>query len=151
MTGRLAGALAVAVLAVGMSACSSDSATRPGAPRKVVQETGKSVVAVDADGDGAQVTLRLGQELRVALPNDTSTVDADMGWRVAEAPAGVVEVLGSRFERLPWNVNPSEAAGVTVWRLRPIAAGHGHLSFELRKSRTVGAPVQTVGYDLTVQ
>ena len=120
----------------------------PAAAPRVVQEPGRSSVRVSEGQSGAGVVLGPAQEMVVDLPVDTTS---GYEWTLVDLKPGVLNVLGSKFERTVRTANPEEAAGAVVWRFRPEAMGAVALRFELRRPRSLEPARQTVTYDVTVR
>ncbi|MDP9045145.1 MAG: protease inhibitor I42 family protein [Pseudomonadota bacterium] len=149
---RLAWALAASCGPLVLGACGAPPVAPPRPAPPPVERPGQPVVTVGAADDGASVRIERGQELRVALPLETESVNANMDWQlVAAAPAGVLEPLGAAFERVPRNSDPSETAGRSVWRFKPVAPGRVALAFDLRRARSLDGPVRSVRFDVTVK
>jgi hypothetical protein len=140
--------LAALLLLAFASACSTPDKPAPAVARKTVESPGKKAVAVSDEQAGGLVTLEREQELVVSLP----LAGPDRReWRLVDLRPGVLAAPSSKFERAPRNVNSGEAAGATVWRFKPEAAGSVSLRFELRRPRSLEPAVQTVTYDVTVK
>jgi hypothetical protein len=147
---RAWGTLMLWVPLVLVAACSTEEKVKPAPVQKVVQSPGKAVVTVNEFSDGASVVLDANQELRVELPDSAYSVNSNMDWSVADLKPGVLDVLGSKFERAGEGYM-MDAAGTTIWRLKPLAAGRVTLKFELRKLRSLEPPKRTLTYDVTVK
>jgi hypothetical protein len=143
----LVSAVALALLC----ACASADKPKPVVVQSVVQAPGKATVTVSELNDGASVVLEAAQELRVDLPSSAWAVANNLEWSVVDLNPGVLNVLGSRFERGLRDNNPAEAGGTTVWRLKPQAAGRVNLKFALRRPHSLNPATQTVGFDVTVR
>lgn len=148
---RVWGSLALCMPLALIGACATTDTPKPLVARSAIQAPGKAAVTVSAADDGASVVLESTQELRVDLPNTPYAVAGNLEWSVVDLKPGVLAVLGSRFERTGRNDNPSESAGVTVWRLKPQAPGSVTLKFELRRARSMNAPQQAVSFDVIVK
>lgn len=134
-----------------LAACSSSEPPKPPPAPKAIEAPGRAAVTVtDADA-GAPIVVQQTQELRVRLPLDANAVNSDQDWRIAEYDAAALESLGTVFERGYRDDNPSGAAGVSVWRFKPKAAGQSTLVFELRRPHALDAPSQVIRYQLTVR
>ena len=149
--GGLVSTLALCAPLALLAACAAPEKPKPPPVAKVVQAPGKAIVAVDETQDGATVTLATAQRLRVELPTDGYAVNANLGWRMVLSTPGVLDDLGSKFERGLRDNNPSEAGGTTVWQLQPKGPGQVTLSFELRKPYSLDPPTLTLHYDVTVK
>ena len=134
-----------------LAACATPNPPKAPPVALIVQAPGKTTLDLDERQDGASVTLGTAQGLRVELPTDAAAVNADMSWRVVLSAPGVLDDLGSRFDRRTRDNNPTEAGGTTVWRLMPKGPGRVALSFELRKPYSLDPPLQTLHYDVTVK
>lgn len=131
-----------------LGACSSTpEAPKPPPPQPVVQGSGHVLTVTDANA-GAAVTLDSTQALMVRLPVGTTS---GLEWSLVDLKPGVVSAVGPKFERALRNTNSEEAAGDSVWRVKPESAGTITLSFELRRPRTLLPAAQTVRYDVTVK
>jgi len=149
---RVWGNLALWVPLALLGACSSaEKAPKPIEPPREIAAPGKSTVTVSDQNDGRRVVVESGQELRVELANSAWAVQNNMEWSVAELKPGVLAVLGSRFERGGRDVNPIESDGTTVFRLKPQAPGQVALTFALRRPYSVGTPVRSVSFDVSVK
>ena len=96
----------LALLALGMplallGACATGDKPKPAvaAVQSVLQVPGKAVVAVSNRNDGAAVLLETAQELRVDLQLSAWEVSNNFEWSIAELKPGVLDPIGSRFER----------------------------------------------------
>jgi predicted secreted protein len=114
----------------------------------VVQGTGQHVLTVTDANSGAIVMLEATQALMVRLPVGTTS---GLEWSLVDLKPGVVSAVGPKFERALRNTNSEEAAGDSVWRVKPESAGTVTLSFELRRPHTLLPAAQTVRYDVTVK
>lgn len=148
----------LALLALGMpiallSACTTGDKPKPAVAvaQSVLQAPGKAVVAVSNRDDGAAVLLETAQELRVDLQLSAWEVANNFDWTVAELKPGVLDPIGSRFERARRDTNPIESDGSTIWRLKPSAPGRVSLTFALRRPYSTGASAKTVVFDVTVK
>ena len=149
---RVWGSLALCVPLALLGACASaDKLPKPVAVQSVIQAPGKAYVTASSDGDGASVVLDATQELRVELSLSGFEVANNMDWSIAELKPGVLTATGSRFERATRDVNPLESEGATVWRLKAQAPGQVRLTFGLRRAYSLGAPVKSVSFDVTVK
>lgn len=149
---RVWGSLALCVPLALLGACASaDKAPKPSVVRSVIQAPGKAHLTVSNADDGASVVLDKAQELRVELSLSGYEVAHNMDWSVAELKPGVLTVLGTRFERAALDVNPLESEGAKVVRLAPQAPGQVRVTFELRSPYSLGAPVKSVSFDVTVK
>lgn len=145
---RFALSLPLALLVFG---CSTADKPKPTAVPIAIQAPGKSTLTVSDLNDGAAVVVEAAQELRVDLANSAWAVQNNMAWSVVDLKPGVLDVLGSRFDRSTRDVNPIESEGTTIWRIRPRAPGRVALTFELRRPYMVGPPVRSVSFDVTVK
>ena len=143
--------LALCVPLALLGACASPDTPKPAAVHGAIAAPGKAKLTVSDADDGASVVVEAAQELRVDLPNTALGVAGNYEWSVVELKPGVLDVIGSRFERSPRDDNPTESAGITVWRLKPHAPGRVALKFELRRAYSRGAPQQAVSFDVTVK
>lgn len=148
----------LALLALGMplallGACATGDKPKPAvaAVQSVLQVPGKAVVAVSNRNDGAAVLLETAQELRVDLQLSAWEVSNNFEWSIAELKPGVLDPIGSRFERTGRDTNPTESDGSTIWRLKPSAPGRVSLTFALRRPYSTGAAAKTVTFDVTVK
>jgi len=149
---RVWGSLALCVPLALLGACASaDKLPKPVVVQSVIQAAGKAYVTVSNANDGASVVLDATQELRVELSLSGFEVANNMDWSVAELKPGVLTVLGSRFKRAARDVNPLGSEGATVWRLKAQAPGQVRLTFGLRRPYSLGAPVKSVSFDVTVK
>ena len=140
--------LAALLLLALAGACSTPNKPAPAVARKTVESPGKKVVAVSDEQAGAAVVLEREQELVVSLP---LAAPDRREWLLVDLKPGVLAAPSSKFEHALRNVNEGEAAGATVWRFKPEAAGSVALRFELRRPRSLEPAVQTVTYDVTVK
>lgn len=134
-----------------IAACASGDKAKPAPTPSVIQAPGKTHVTVSDANDAAGVVLEPVQELRVELSLSAYEVANNMDWSVTELKPGVLTALGARFERTGRDTNPTESDGATVWRLKPQALGRVTLVFGLRRAYSVGAPVRSVSFDVTVK
>ena len=148
----------LALLALGMpivllGACANGDKPKPAVAvaQPALQAPGKAVVAVSNRNDGAAVLLETAQELRVDLQLSAWEVANNFDWTVAELKPGVLDPIGSRFERTGRDTNPTESDGSTIWRLKPSAPGRVSLTFALRRPYSTGASAKTVVFDVTVK
>ena len=148
----------LALLALGMplallGGCAVGDKPKPAvvAAQSVLQAPGKAAVAVSNRNDGAAVLLEIAQELRVDLPLSAWEVANNFDWSIAELKPGVLDPIGSHFERTGRDTNPTESDGSTIWRLKPSAPGRVSLTFALRRPYSTGAPAKTVAFDVTVK
>jgi predicted secreted protein len=140
-----------------MFGLSPSAAPKPGAaaaasapaPRPVlIQNTGGRSITVADDNSGAGIVLEPTQELVVRLPLLATT---GREWSLVDLVPGVMAVQSTSFERAARDTNIGEAAGSSVWRFKPIAAGTVTLRFDLRRPRSLDPAVQTVTYAVTVK
>ena len=143
--------LALGLPLVLVAACASGDKPRPAPVQSAILAPGKTHVTVSDANDAASVVLDVSQELRVDLSLSAYEVANNMDWSVADLKPGVLTALGARFERTGRDTNPTESDGSTVWRLKPLAPGHVTLTFGLRRPYSVGAPVRSVSFDVTVK
>jgi len=136
--------IAAAVLA----ACATPEAPKAPPPVPPVASPGHRSVTVTEQNAGASVTLESSQELIVRLPVGAT---AGLEWSLVDLQPGVLTLQSSKFERALRNTNTEEAAGSTIWQLRPQAAGNVTLNFELRRPRSLQAAARTITYRVTVQ
>ncbi len=134
-----------------LGACATKDKPAPVAVRAVIQSPGRSTVAVSADQDGASIVLEASQELRVDLPIDVWSISNNFDWSVVDLRPGVLDVLGSRFERGTRGSNSSDVDGTTTWRIKPQAPGRVSLRFELRRRHSLEPATQIVSFDVTVK
>ncbi len=131
-----------------LGACgTTDKAPAP-PPPALIQKAGSAAITVTEADAGAPIVLERGQALVVRL---AVAGNQNPDWVVVGLEPGVLRVLGSRFERALRDTDAGEAAGATVWRFAPEAAGEVVLNFELRQPRSVAAPLQTARYTVTVK
>ena len=148
---RVWGSLVLCVPLALLGACASGDKPKPVVVQSVIQAPGKAYVTVSSASDGAAVVLDANQELRVELSLSGYEVANNMDWSVTDLKPGVLTTIGSRFERATRDVNPLESEGSTVWRLKAQAPGKLQLSFGLRRAYSMGAPVKSVSFDVTVK
>lgn len=148
---RVWGSLALCVPLALLGACASGDKPKPVVVQSVIQAPGKAHVTVSSASDGAAVVLDASQELRVELALSGYEVANNMDWSITDLKPGVLTVLGSRFERATRDINPLESDGSTVWRLKAQAPGQVMLTFGLRRAYSVGAPVKSVSFGVTVK
>ncbi len=148
---RVWGSLALCVPLALLGACASADKPKPVVVQKLIQAPGKSTVTVSNASDGASVVLDASQELHVDLALSGSEVAHNMDWSVTDLKPGVLTPLGSRFERSARDLNPLESEGSAVWRFKALAPGQVRLTFGLRQPYSVGAPLKSVGFDVTVK
>jgi predicted secreted protein len=131
-----------------LAACGTPEAPKAPPPVPPVASPGHRSVTVTEQNAGASVTLEASQELIVRLPVGAT---AGLEWSLVDLQPGVLVLQNSKFERALRNTNTEEAAGSTVWQLRPQAAGNVTLNFELRRPRSLQAAARTITYRVTVQ
>ena len=148
---RVWGSFALCVPLALLSVCSTTDKPKPVAVQELIQSPGKSSVTIADTDDGAAVTLETTQTLVVNLFNPASAVNGNLDWSIVDLQPGVLTVLGSRFERSPRDNNPADAAGITIWRIKPQAPGRVSLKFALRRPHSLDPATQTVTYDVTVK
>lgn len=148
---RVWGHLVLCVPLALLGACASGDKPKPPVVQSVLQAPGKAVVTVSDRNDGAAVLLETAQELRVDLPLSAWEVANNFDWSVAELKPGVLDPIGSRFERTGRDTNPTESDGSTIWRLKPSAPGRVSVTFALRRPYSTGASAKTVVFDVTVK
>ncbi|MBC8056076.1 MAG: protease inhibitor I42 family protein [Rhizobiales bacterium] len=148
---RAWGSLALCLPLALLGACAANDKPKPVAVQSVIQAPGQSAVTVSERDIGAAVVVEMAQELRVALPDSSWAISNNLAWSVESPNNGVLNVVGSRFERGPRDSNPAEAGGTTVWRLKPQAPGKVSLTFALRWPRSLRPPVQTAIFEVTVK
>jgi len=136
------------VAAAVLAACGTPEAPKAPPPVPPVASPGHRSVTVTEQNAGASVTLEASQELIVRLPVGAT---AGLEWSLVDLQPGVLVLQNSKFERALRNTNTEEAAGSTVWQLRPQAAGNVTLNFELRRPRSLQAAARTITYRVTVQ
>ena len=136
------------VAAAVLAACGTPEAPKAPPPVPPVASPGHRSVTVTEQNAGASVTLEASQELIVRLPVGAT---AGLEWSLVDLQPGVLALQNSKFERALRNTNTEEAAGSTVWQLRPQAAGNVTLNFELRRPRSLQAAARTITYRVTVQ
>ena len=134
------------VLAAAVSMTLAACATPEERARKV--DTGSHVVTL-TNGSVGSVELRRDQELRVRLATD---VTDGREWALAEmAPGVLVQDGGRAFEREGLVSNIGQAAGVEVFRFRPLAAGTTTLKFDFRRPRDLQPAAQSVSFTVSVK
>ena len=141
----------LALLATLVAACAAGDKVKPVVVQPVVTAPGQKVVTVTAGQNGAVIELGLEQELVVRL---ATNVTSGREWSLVDLAPGVLGVLGVSgpvFERDLRTANPGEAAGTSVWRLRPMAAGAVTLRFEYRRPRKVEPVAEVVTYAVTIR
>ena len=148
MTSKLRAWSGALVAAAALAACAGPEAPKAPPPAAPVSNPGHRSVTVSNENAGASVTLESNQELIVRLPVGAT---AGLEWSIVDLKAGVLTLLSSKFERALRNTNTEEAAGATVWQLKPQAAGTVTLNFELRRPHSLLPAAQTVTYQVTVQ
>lgn len=144
-------ALCVPLALLGACAGSDKPKPVPVVVQSVLQAPGKSVVTVSDRNDGAAVMLEAAQELRVDLQLSAWEVANNFDWSLADLKTGMLEPIGSRFERTGRDTNPTESDGSTVWRLKPSGPGRFTLAFALRRPYSTGPSLKTVSFDVTVK
>ena len=150
---RVWGSLALCVPLALIGACAASDKPKPVVVvvPSVIQAPGKSVVTVSDQNPGAPVVVELAQELRVDLSLSAYEVAHNMDWSVVDLKPGVLSPLGSRFERTARDSNPTESDGSTIASFKPQAPGTVTLTFGLRRPYSVGAPMRSVSFDVTVK
>ncbi|MES2098636.1 MAG: protease inhibitor I42 family protein [Pseudomonadota bacterium] len=148
---RVWGSLALCVPLALLGACASADKPKPVVVRSVIQAPGKAHVTVSNASDGASVVLDATQELHVNLALSGWEVANNMDWSVTDLKPGVLTALGSRFDRSARDVNPLESEGSAVWRFKAQAPGQIRLTFGLRRPYSVGPPLKSVSFDVTVK
>ena len=138
----------LALLATLVAACAAGDKVKPVVVQPVVTAPGQKVVTVTAGQNGAVIELGLEQELVVRL---ATNVTSGREWSLVDLAPGVLGVNGPVFERDLRTANPGEAAGTSVWRLRPMAAGAVTLRFEYRRPRKVEPVAEVVTYAVTIR
>ena len=136
------------VAAAVLAACATPEAPKTPPSVPPVASPGHRSVTVTEQNAGASVTLEPGQELIVRLP--VGATDG-LEWSLVDPKTGVLTLQNPKFERALRNTNTEEAAGSSVWQLRPLAAGNVTLNFELRRPRSLQAAARTITYRVTVQ
>lgn len=135
------------VAAAVLAACGTPEAPKAPPPVPPVASPGHRSVMVTEQNAGASVTLESTQELIVRLPVGATT---GLEWSLVDLQP-VLTLQSSKFERALRNTNTEEAAGSTVWQLRPQTTGNVTLNFELRRPRSLQAATRTITYRVTVQ
>ena len=138
----------LALLATLVAACAAGDKVKPVVVQPVVTAPGQKSVTVTAGQTGAVIELGLEQELVVRL---ATNVTSGREWSLVDLAPGVLGVNGPVFERDLRTANPGEAAGTSVWRLRPMAAGAVTLRFEYRRPRKVEPVAEVVTYAVTIR
>lgn len=136
-----------------LGACAGSDKPKPVMPvtQSVLQAPGKTVLTVSDRNDGAAVMLEAAQELRVDLQLSAWEVANNFDWSLADLKTGMLDPIGSRFERTGRDTNPTESDGSTIWRLKPNGPGRVTLTFALRRPYSTGPSLKTVGFDVTVK
>ena len=144
----LVGVALLALLATLVAACAAGDKVKPVVVQPVVTAPGQKAVTVTAGQTGAVVELGLEQELVVRLATE---VTSGREWSLVDLAPGVLGVNGPVFERDLRTATVGEAAGTSVWRLRPMAAGAVTLRFEYRRPRKVEPVAEVVTYAVTIR
>ena len=136
-----------------LGACAGVDKPKPVLPitQSVLQAPGRTVLTVSDRNDGAAVMLETAQELRVDLQLSAWEVANNFDWSLADLKTGMLDPIGSRFERSGRDTNPTESGGSTLWRLKPSGPGRVTLAFALRRPYSTGPSLKTVSFDVTVK
>ena len=134
-----------------LGACAATDKPTPVVVQSVAEAPGKAVLTISESDAAASVLLDTTQELRVSLSNSGWEVANNFDWSVDQLKPGVLEVLGSRFERTGRDSNPTDSDGSTVWRIKPQAPGRVTLTFALRRPYSTGPAQRSVSFDVTVR
>jgi len=92
---------------------------------------------VDASSDGQLVTLAVGEELQLSLPERPTT---GYRWRLESDGSPACAVAGDRFEP---ESQLAGAGGVRTWVLRAVAPGQTQLSAVSARSWGASPPAAT--------
>ena len=144
----LVGVALLALLATLVAACAAGDKVKPVVAQPVVTAPGQKSVTVTAGQTGAVIELGLEQELVVRL---ATGVTNGREWSLVDLAPGMLGVNGPVFERDLRTAAFGEAAGTSIWRLRPMAAGAVTLRFEYRRPRKVEPVAEVVTYAVTIR
>ena len=137
-----------AVLLVVFAGCASGDKPKPVAVQAVVKAAGQRSLSVTEAQAGARIELGLEQELVVRL---ATSGKGDREWSLVDLAPGVLTVTGPKFQRALFGTADDDAAGQSIWRLRPAAAGSVNVRFEYRRPRNTEAASASVTYAVTVR
>lgn len=137
-----------AVLLVVLTGCASGDKLKPVAAQPLVKAVGQRSLAVTEVQAGADIELGLEQELVVRL---ATSGKGDREWSLVDLAPGVLTATGPRFQRDLVGTTAGDAAGQSIWRLRPSATGSVNVRFEYRRPRSTEPATAVVTYAVTVR
>ncbi len=137
-----------AVVLVVFAGCAAGDKPKPVAVQPLVKAAGQRSLTVTEAQAGADVELGLEQELVVRL---ATSGKGDREWSLVDLAPGVLTATGPRFQRDLVGTTADDASGVSIWRLRPSAAGSVTLRFEYRRPRSTVPATAFATYAVTVR
>ena len=133
---------------VALAGCASGDKPKPVAVQPPVKAVGHQSLTVTEAQAGAEIELGREQELVVRL---TSVGTNGREWSLVDMAPGVLVASGPKFQRALVGTTDDDSSGLSIWRLRPSAAGNVSLRFEYRRPRNTEAAAAVVTYAVTVR